>query len=69
MGSSSSRRVVVGVDAVDADDDRLTFTVRPFLVEGGATGFVDVVVEVVEGGFEDEVGEFKEPVKLRLRES
>ena len=28
-----------------------------------------VVVEVVEEGFEDEVGEFKEPVKLRLRGS
>lgn len=41
---------------------------RPFLV-GGAGPFVVVEVEEVEGGFEVEVGELKEPVKLRLRES
>jgi hypothetical protein len=42
--------------------------VRPFLVEGRGP-FVAVVEEVAEGGIEDEVGEFKEPVKLRLRDS
>ena len=41
---------------------------RAFLV-GGVAPVVVVVVEAAEGGFEDEVGEFKEPVKLRLRES
>ena len=41
---------------------------RPFLV-GGAGPFVVVDVEDAEGGFEDKVGELKEPVKLRLRES
>lgn len=66
MGSSSSSRVVVGVDVDEVDDDKFTFTVRPFLM-GGAAPFV--VVDVEEGGFEDEVGELKEPVKLRLRES
>lgn len=40
---------------------------RPLL--GGTAPFEVVEVEVVEGGFEDEVGEFKEPVKLRLRQS
>lgn len=43
---------------------------RAFLVGGVApVVVVVVVVEAAEGGFEDEVGEFKEPVKLRLRES
>ena len=41
---------------------------RPLLL-GGATPFVVVDEEVVDGGFEEEVGELKEPVKLRLRES
>ena len=36
---------------------------------GGAAPFVVVDEEVVEGGFEEEVGELKEPVKLRLRGS
>jgi hypothetical protein len=36
---------------------------------GGAGPFVVVDEEVVEGGFEEEVGELKEPVKLRLRGS
>ena len=65
MGSSSSSNVVVGVEVEEVEDDKFTFTVRPFLV-GGAGPFV--VVDV-EGGFEEEVGELREPVKLRLRGS
>ena len=51
----------------EVDDDKFTFTVRAFLV-GGAGPFV-VVDEEDVGGFEEEVGELKEPVKLRLRGS
>jgi hypothetical protein len=58
----------VGVDVDEVDEDKFTFTVRAFLVEG-ATPVVAVDVEDVEGGFEEEVGELKEPVKLLLRES
>ena len=36
---------------------------------GGVAPFVVVDEEVVDGGFEDEVGELKDPVKLRLRGS
>ena len=35
----------------------------------GGAPFAVADVEDVEGGFEEEVGELKEPVKLRLRGS